>query len=411
MTGHLTLPASPTGEVAAVVGPRLLAGIAAGSGLLEHRTLWPAPRAVDEAQLLAVLEAVPVPGRGGAGFPFARKLRTAVDSGRRRTVVVNAGEGEPASAKDSVLLVAAPHLVLDGAHAVARALGASALHVVVGPDRPSVKSALDGALAEREHGSVPVEVRTTRAPFVGSQEAAVLELLDGRDNLPVTAWRPPSVSGLRGRPTLVSNAETFAQVAALLALGPAGYAELGTPTEPGTTLLTVAGDGPYGVVLEVPHGVPLGEVLEFCGYDPRSPVLLGGYHGTWLAEGWAAALAVSRQQLSARGLSLGAGVVLPLDASTCPVAVTAGVTGYLAGRSAGRCGPCRKGLPALAEAVAALADGAGPWATGRAKDVAALVTGRGACAHPDGTARLVASMLRAFPAEVRRHELGGCSLR
>jgi NADH:ubiquinone oxidoreductase subunit F (NADH-binding) len=93
------------------------------------------------------------------------------------------------------------------------------------------------------------------------------------------------------------------------------------------------------------------------------------------------------------------------------VVVTAGVTGYLASVSAGRCGPCIKGLPALAEAVGALADGAGRAATWRAAELAELVTGRGACAHPDGTARLVASMLRAFPAEVRTHELGSCSFR
>jgi NADH:ubiquinone oxidoreductase subunit F (NADH-binding) len=411
MSGYLTLRASPAGEVAAVVGPRLLAGIAAGPGLFEHRATWPALRTFDQAQLLSVVEAVPLHGRGGAGFPFARTLRTAIGSGKRRSLVVNAGEGEPASAKDSVLLVAAPHLVLDGAEAVARALEAPGVHVVVGHDRQAARMALDDALAEREAGELPFDVTVTRSPFVGGQEAAVLELLDGRDNFPVTSWAPASVTGLRGRPTLVSNAETFAQVAVLLAMGPAGYAELGTPSEPGTTLLTVAGDGPDGAVIEVPYGVGLGEVLEFCGYDPASAVLLGGYHGTWVPAGVASSLPVSREQLRARGLGLGAGVVLPLDPGTCPVVVTAGVTAYLGSVSAGRCGPCRNGLPALAEAVGALADGAGPAATGRTRDLAALVTGRGACAHPDGTARLVTSMLRAFPAEVRTHELGGCSFR
>jgi NADH:ubiquinone oxidoreductase subunit F (NADH-binding) len=161
----------------------------------------------------------------------------------------------------------------------------------------------------------------------------------------------------------------------------------------------------------VPHGVGLGQVLEFCGYDPSSAMLLGGYHGTWLPAGAGAQLPVSLQRLRVHGLSLGAGVVLPLDARTCPVVVTAGVTGYLASMAAGRCGPCVNGLPALADAVAALADGAGPMATRRAQDLTALVPGRGACAHPDGTARLVASMLRAFPDEVRRHERGGCAFR
>jgi NADH:ubiquinone oxidoreductase subunit F (NADH-binding) len=411
MSGYLTLPATPEGEVAAVVGPRLLAGIGAGPGLFEHRTGWPPPRAFDPAQLLAVLEAVPLHGRGGAGFPFARKFRTAVSSGKRRSVVVNAAEGEPASAKDAVLMVAAPHLVLDGAEAVARALGAPGIHLVIGTDRPAVRVALDVALGEREQGGLPIDVQTARSPFIGGQETAVVELLEGRDNLPVTSWAPASVAGLHGRPTLVSNAETFAQVAALLALGPAEYAQLGTSAEPGTTLLTVAGDGPHGAVIEAPFGVGIDEVLEFCGYDPASAVLLGGYHGTWVPAGAAFSLPVSREQLRARGLSLGAGVVLPLDPQTCPVVVTAGVTAYLAGVAAGRCGPCLNGLPALAEAVGALVDGAGPAATRRTADLAALVTGRGACAHPDGTARLVASMLRAFPTEVRTHEVGDCSFR
>ena len=104
----------------------------------------------------------------------------------------------------------------------------------------------------------------------------MLELLQGRENLPVTSWTPAAVAGLRGRPTLLSNAETYAQVAALIALGAAGYGELGTATEPGTTLLTVAGDGPHGVVLEVPFGVGLGSVLEYCGYAARPPSCWAG---------------------------------------------------------------------------------------------------------------------------------------
>ena len=91
--------------------------------------------------------------------------------------------------------------------------------------------------------------------------------------------------------------------------------------------------------------------------------------------------------------------------------VTAALTGYLAGMTAGRCGPCLNGLPALAEAVAALAAGGPAGDQPAAGELTALLRGRGACAHPDGTVRLVASLLDAFPEEVRTHELGGCSLR
>ena len=294
-----------------------------GPGLREHRHPLAGAAPPRQAAADGLLDAVPCTGRGGAGFPFARKVRAARRApGKRRTVVVNASEGEPASAKDSSLLVAAPHLVLDGAEAVAQALGADAVHVVVGHDRRAARLALDVALAERDADRSEhcrrVEVHVPARRSSAARSGAVIELLEGRENLPVTVLGAAAVTGLRGRPTLLSNAETFAQVAALLALGPAGYAELGTPAEPGTTLLTVAGDGPHGVVLEVPFGVGLGSVLEYCGYAGDAPVLLGGYHGTWVPPGYAPHLPVSRHELAAAGLTLGAGVVLPLDLGTCP---------------------------------------------------------------------------------------------
>ena len=107
------------------------------------------------------------------------------------------------------------------------------------------------------------------------------------------------------------------------------------------------------------------------------------------------------------GLALGAGVVLPLEAGDCPLHRTARVTAYLAGQSARRCGPCLNGLPALADAVWAVHHG--DQGTERIEQLATLVARRGACAHPDGTLRLVQSMLTAFPDEVQSHARGLCT--
>jgi NADH:ubiquinone oxidoreductase subunit F (NADH-binding) len=104
------------------------------------------------------------------------------------------------------------------------------------------------------------------------------------------------------------------------------------------------------------------------------------------------------------GCALGAGLVLAVD--DCPVAWTQRIVAYLAGQSARRCGPCRNGLPALAAAVWAIDEGTG---TGRVAQLAGLVERRGACAHPDGTVRLVRSLLTAYPDEVDRHGAGSCS--
>ena len=412
MTGYVVARAGYASDIAVVVGERLLSGIAHGPGLTEHRETWAEPPHLHAKDFLALVTSTEIRGRGGAGFPFARKVATALESGRRRVVVVNASEGEPGSAKDSALMMTAPHLVLDGAEVAARALGVKHIRIVVPGERPAVLPSVEAAIAERAaRGSgMRYDVWTTGGGFVGGQERAVIELLEGRENLPVTSWQPGAVSGFKGRPTLLSNAETFAQVAALVALGPNRFAAVGTADEPGTTLLTVAGDGPGGVVLEVPLGTSLAEVLRLCGYEPDVTVLLGGYHGTWLPPHEAVQRRMSRADLGSVGATLGAGIVLPLDRRSCPVSLTASVVDYLAGQSARRCGPCKNGLPALSEACSQLARGAGPGARERVEQLSGLVEGRGACAHPDGTVRLVRSLLRGFGTEVEAHEHGRCEI-
>jgi NADH:ubiquinone oxidoreductase subunit F (NADH-binding) len=407
VTNYVVAPAGFQSDVAVVLGPRLLSGIGNGPGLSKHRRTWPEPRVLRGRQLLDLLHHAEIQGRGGAGFPFARKFQTALESGKRRAVVVNAAEGEPGSAKDSALILTTPHLILDGAEIVARALNVKTIHTMVPSERPAVRPALERALDERST-EIGYEVYETEGTFLSGQSHAVTEALEGRANLPVTSWQPQAVKGLRGRPTVLSNAETFAQVAVLVAMGPQRYAAEGTRDEPGTTLLTIAGDGPGGVVVEVPLGTPLAEVLQLCGYPTDVTVLMGGYFGAWLPPDEVAVRQLSRADMNAAGSSLGAGIILPLDRDACPVVLTARIVEYLAGQSARRCGPCKHGLPALAEAVALLADRGVATATRRINQVADLVNGRGSCAHPDGTAKLVRSMLRAFPDEVIAHEHQQC---
>ena len=112
--------------------------------------------------------------------------------------------------------------------------------------------------------------------------------------------------------------------------------------------------------------------------------------------------------MNAAGASLGAGIILPLDRDACPVVLTARIVEYLAGQSARRCGPCKNGLPALAEAVSLLADRGVATATRRMNQLFDVINGRGSCAHPDGTVKLVKSLLKAFPDEVLAHQHQQC---
>lgn len=399
-------------------GPLLLSSTADPPGRERHTVRWgPVPRPTLE-HVLETTRAGGVRGRGGAGFPLACKLETVAGArgrfGRGRpVVVVNAAEGEPASAKDSALLGVTPHLVLDGALTAARVLGAREIHVVTSSDRPLVTDLVAIALQERgDHDERGIRwVRHVAQPgYVSGQSRAVIELLSGRPGLPVTSWAPEALDGLRGRPTLLSNAESFAQLAALLRVGPHHYASLGTADEPGTTLLTLSqppgADGiPRGVrVVEVGHGSPASEVLDPS--DLAGPVLMGGYHGSWVHPRHLPDLRWSNHDLRRLGATLGAGAVVALGPGGCAVAETDRVTRYLAGESAGRCGPCRNGLPALADEVAGLAEGADTRR--RIGELTGLVTGRGACAHPDGAARMVASLLAELPDVVDDHLRGRC---
>ncbi len=387
-----------------VTGPALLAGIGDGPGLAAHRDrVGPAPTPSAEA-LVQMAREVDLRGRGGAAFPAAIKLSTAAR--RRAVVVVNASEGEPASHKDASLITCSPHIVLDGAAAAAHALGTREVHIALPSELPSIRRVVEQALRERVNAGERLDVRLYDAAprFVAGQAQAVLQLLAGRKNLPVTAWKPEAVSGHKGRPTLLSNAETFAHIGHLARVGSLGYSALGSADEPGTTLLTLRGDGVDPEVREVAYGTPLADILT--DEELTRPLLLGGYHGTWLIPEQLQGLAVSRKDIAAAGATLGAGVLLPLAEGWCPLVRTMGLVDYLAGQSAGRCGPCINGLPAMAEALRVLVHGGSP--AHRVEELCGLVVRRGACAHPDGTARLVTSMLQRFPQEVDSRTLGIC---
>jgi NADH:ubiquinone oxidoreductase subunit F (NADH-binding) len=221
--------------------------------------------------------------------------------------------------------------------------------------------------------------------------------------------------GVRNRPTLVQNVETLAQLALLARHGAGWFRAAGTPGEPGTMLFTVGGTVAHPGVVEEPIGVRLAALLDLAG-GPTAPlgaVLVGGYHGAWVPAAAVHDLTMCTDRLRALGGSVGAGVVAVLPADRCGLVETARVVRYLAGESTGQCGPCVNGLPAIAEALSELADlrASRPARLVRA-DVEGwrgLVVGRGACAHPDGTVRLVRSALAVFADEIAAHERGGCT--
>ncbi len=371
--------------------------------LLDPAGHEPLPRLSLDA-LLAAVEEGGLTGRGGAGFPTATKVR-AVASARRRPVVVgNAMEGEPLSHKDAVLLGRNPQLVLDGLEVLGRALHAKRVVLAVGPE-------IDPAPARAAAVHRRIEVAHLEGGFVAGQETALVNQLEGRPALPRDPFTRVTEAGVDGRPTLVLNAETLAQVALLARHGVGWYRAAGTPVDPGTSLFTVTGSVRHPGVVEAERGTPLREVLD--GAQPVDPVavLVGGYHGAWVPAGHFD-VRMTRSDLAPYRATVGAGVLHVLGPSTCPLGYAAEVADYLAGESARQCGPCLNGLPHLARNLHRLASGVrDATLPGEIERMGALVAGRGACAHPDGTARFVASTLDVFRDHVAAHLEGWCPSR
>jgi len=361
-------------------------------------------------QLIQSVEAAGLTGRGGAAFPTHRKLAIVAAARGRTVIVANAAESEPASRKDALLLRVAPHLVLDGIQLTAEAIGASEAHLYL---HPGTGHAIRQALAERHAAGVDwLAVTVTEAPprFLAGQESALVNRLGGGPALPT--FVPPRVTerGLGGAPTLVQNVETLAHIALIARYGPRWFRELGTAREPGTMLTTVHQPDGQTQVIEAEIGAPLRTLVSGSAGPGARAVLIGGFHGTWLPVAVAATLTLDNQALDRHGAALGAGVIAALPADRCGLAEAARVTRYLAAESAGQCGPCLNGLPAIAGALAELA-APGPRRGTRqnAERWAGLVTGRGACGHPDGTVRFVRSALTVFAEEISRHERGLCA--
>lgn len=375
--------------------------------------------------LIAGVERSGLTGRGGAGFPTGRKMRAVAEAGSRPAglrrggrpvIIANGVESEPASGKDAILLSQAPHLVLDGIALAAQAVGATDAYLCVDGAYPGRADALTAAVADRQRaglGGVPVQVVQFPDGYVSSEETALVNFLNGGPSLPMYVPPRPFQRGVGGRPTLVNNVETLAHIALIARYGPDWFAAIGNRASPGSALVTISGAVHRPGVYEIPLGMPIGDLIQLAGGAAAEPqaVLAGGYFGGWLPLPGALEVPVSQPGLRSAGAGLGAGVLIVLPAAACGIGETARVLRYLAGQSAGQCGPCMYGLPAIADALSHVAWRGGD---GRAdawlRQLLPLVDKRGACHFPDGAVALAASALAVFGADLRYHlERGPCA--
>src|SRR5215470_19738663 len=318
----MTVTAPPSLPPRSAALPRLLAGLGYQEvlSLTEHERryglLWlrgPSGRRRPE-RLIDIVEAAGLTGRGGAGFPTGRKMRSV--AGRGETVVVaNGAEGEPASAKDRVLLTRLPHLVLDGITLAADAVGATEAYLCVHRRERDLTDGLAAAVAKRRRaGYDPVPIQVTGIPgrYVSSEQSSIVRYLNGGPGKPTFSPPRPHERGVQGRPTLVNNVETLAHVALIARHGDRWFRTAGLPSAPGSMLVTVDGAVRWPGVYEIELGTGVGEVIGLAGgpAEDLQALLIGGYFGTWLPAEVAWPIPMTQAGMRAVGGALGAGIVI-----------------------------------------------------------------------------------------------------
>ena len=347
-------------------------------------------------------------GCADAGAPDSRQHGSCAPSWVT-VVVANGAEGEPASHKDAVLLTGAPHLVIDGAIAAARAVRADEVIVVVDRENPSVLAAVTRAVAQCDDA---IRLRVVGLPnrYVAGEESAVVNFLNGGPAKPTFVPPRPFERGVRGRPTLVQNVETLANIALIARFGVDWFHSPGPLDEPGTMLVTVSGAVARPGVYEFALGTPMPGVLDAVGgpTEELGAILVGGYFGSWLPAVAIPSLDLTHRSLRAAGGALGCGMIACFPTRSCGVVESARIARYLAEETAGQCGPCVHGLSAIAGALESLERGRPPRGTVRELERwLGEVAHRGACHLPDAAVGFLNSRGACSLSDFAVHELDG----
>jgi NADH:ubiquinone oxidoreductase subunit F (NADH-binding) len=327
-----------------------------------------AARQAPPDEVISLLSASGLRGRGGAGFPTGAKWATVAASRSERevtTIVVNAAEGEPGTFKDRALIRTNPYRVLEGAIVAATAMRSDRIRIGIKATFGRETDRLTTAIAEmREAGwleSLDIQLVFGPSSYLFGEETALLEVIEGRQPFPrvtppyrrglqdedtrsAVGSRLAAIGGGRGAPALVDNVETLANVPLIVEHGVAWFRELGTEQSPGTLVTTVTGATRRSAVAEVAMGSTLREVIDLVGWGPRPghevQVVLAGTANP-LIPGDLLDTPLTYETMRAAGTGLGSAGFIVFDETTAPAAVAAGVLRFLSVESCGQCEPCK----------------------------------------------------------------------
>jgi NADH-quinone oxidoreductase subunit F len=325
-------------------------------------------------------------GRGGAAFPTGRKwAAVAAQAARPHYVVCNADESEPGTFKDRVLLEGDPFAIVEAMTIAAVATAADTGYLYVRGEYPEAEAAIRGAIAAARGAGLlgpdilgsgiafDIEVRRGAGAYICGEETALFESIEGKRGEPRNKPPFPVEIGLFGKPTVVNNVETLANIPLILELGGEAYAQIGTEGSTGPRLFCLSGHVARPGVYEVEFGATLGELLEMAGSVPGGrairAILLGGAAGVFVGPD-ALGLPLTFEATRAAGATLGSGVIMVFDETTDLVDTLRRIARFFRDESCGQCVPCRVGSVRQEELLARLA--AGPRVRSRDEELALL---------------------------------------
>ena len=376
--------------------------------------------------VIAELEGSGLRGRGGAGYPTGLKWRTVAKSpGTLRYVVCNADEGDPGAYMDRSILESDPHRVLEGMAIAAFAVGASEGYIYARAEYTLAEQRLRMAIQQAEQlgllgksvGGTPfdfhVEVRLGAGAYVCGEETALLASIEGNRGQPRPRPPYPSESGLFGKPTLINNVETFANVPPIVRRGGAWFASIGTEKSKGTKVFALAGKVVNTGLVEVPMGTTLREIVfglggGIPGGAEFKALQTGGPSGGCIPAAHLDS-PVDYETLASLGSIMGSGGMVVMDEHICMVDVAKFFMAFCRDESCGKCVPCRVGTVELHLLLDRMTRGeAGPEDLALLTELCDLVKHASLCGLGQSAPNPVLSTLRHFSDEYRAHLEGRC---
>ncbi|HET7697268.1 MAG TPA: NAD(P)H-dependent oxidoreductase subunit E [Vicinamibacterales bacterium] len=316
-------------------------------------------RGIGAAAVIAEVTAAGLLGRGGAAFPTGRKWEAVrSEPATPHYLICNADESEPGTFKDRVLMEEDPFAIVEAMAIAAFATGCERGYVYVRGEYPlaaaRLQHAIDAARVAGLLGTLDIEIRRGAGAYICGEETAIFESIEGRRGEPRNKPPFPVQAGLFGKPTVVNNVETLANVPHILLGGAAAFAAVGTAASAGTRLFCLSGNVEHPGVYEAPYGVTLRALIDLAGGlapgRTLRAVLLGGAAGSFVRPE-DVDLRLTHEDTRAAGTTLGSGVVMVLDDSVDLRALVLRIASFFRDESCGQCVPCRVGTIRQEEAL------------------------------------------------------------